>query len=70
MESALAENRPDAILGETNSSLAAIPAKRHKIPIFRMEAGNRCFGQRVPEETYSKIVDHIADINIPYSDTA
>lgn len=63
---------PDAvlILGDTNSSLTAIPAKRRHIPIFHMEAGNRCFDQRVPEETNRKIVDHIADINLPYSDLA
>lgn len=64
--------RPDAllILGDTNSCLAAIPAKRRQIPIFHMEAGNRCFDQRVPEETNRKIVDHISDINLPYSDIA
>ena len=63
---------PDAILilGDTNSCLAAIPAKRRKVPIFHMEAGNRCFDQRVPEETNRKIVDHVADINMPYSDIA
>lgn len=63
---------PDAllILGDTNSSLAAIPAKRRKIPIFHMEAGNRCFDLRVPEEINRKIVDHIADINLTYSDIA
>jgi UDP-N-acetylglucosamine 2-epimerase (non-hydrolysing) len=65
----LAEICPDAvlILGDTNSSLAAISAKRRKIPVFHMEAGNRCFDQRVPEEINRKIVDHIADINMPYS---
>ena len=64
--------KPDAILilGDTNSCLAAIPAKRRKVPIFHMEAGNRCFDQRVPEETNRKIVDHIADINMPYSTIA
>ena len=64
--------QPDAvlILGDTNSCLAAIPAKRRKIPIFHMEAGNRCFDQRVPEETNRKIVDHTADINLTYSDIA
>ncbi len=63
---------PEAILilGDTNSCLAAIPSKRRKIPIFHMEAGNRCFDQRVPEETNRKIVDHISDINMPYSDIA
>jgi UDP-N-acetylglucosamine 2-epimerase len=65
----LRELRPDAvlILGDTNSCLAAISAKRLKIPIFHMEAGNRCFDQRVPEEINRKIVDHISDINLPYS---
>lgn len=64
--------RPDAvlILGDTNSSLAAISAKRLKIPIFHMEAGNRCFDQRVPEEINRKIVDHISDINLTYSQIA
>lgn len=67
---ALAEVRPDAvlILGDTNSCLAAIAAKRLKIPVFHMEAGNRCFDERVPEEINRKIVDHISDINLPYSD--
>ena len=66
------KEKPDAllILGDTNSCLSAIPAKKRKIPIFHMEAGNRCFDQRVPEETNRKIVDHIADINLPYSDIA
>jgi UDP-N-acetylglucosamine 2-epimerase len=65
----LGEVRPYAvlILGDTNSCLAAIPAKRHKIPIFHMEAGNRCFDQRVPEESNRRIVDHTADINLTYS---
>jgi UDP-N-acetyl-L-fucosamine synthase len=58
------------VLGDTNSCLAAIPAKRRKIPIFHMEAGNRCFDERVPEETNRRIVDHIADINLTYSDIA
>lgn len=68
----LEEVRPDAflILGDTNSCLCAIAAKRRQIPIFHMEAGNRCFDQRVPEETNRKIVDHIADINLTYSDIA
>ncbi len=68
----LEETRPDAVLvlGDTNSCLAVIPAKRRKIPIFHMEAGNRCFDQRVPEETNRKIVDHTADINMPYSTIA
>lgn len=63
---------PDAmlVLGDTNSCLAAISAKRRHIPIFHMEAGNRCFDARVPEETNRRIVDHTADINMPYSDIA
>ncbi|MCK9230759.1 MAG: UDP-N-acetylglucosamine 2-epimerase (non-hydrolyzing) [Syntrophales bacterium] len=65
----LAKTKPDAvlILGDTNSCLAAIAAKRLKIPVFHMEAGNRCFDQRVPEEINRKIVDHISDVNMPYS---
>lgn len=65
----LEKEQPDAllILGDTNSCLSAIPAKRRKIPVFHMEAGNRCFDQRVPEEINRKIVDHISDINMPYS---
>lgn len=68
----LAEVQPDAmlVLGDTNSCLTAIAAKRRHIPIFHMEAGNRCFDQRVPEETNRKIVDHTADINLTYSDIA
>lgn len=68
----LAEAQPDAflVLGDTNSCLCAIAAKRRQIPIFHMEAGNRCFDQRVPEETNRKIVDHTADINLTYSDIA
>jgi UDP-N-acetylglucosamine 2-epimerase len=64
--------RPDAflVLGDTNSCLCAIPAKKRHIPIFHMEAGNRCFDQRVPEETNRKIVDHISDVNLTYSDIA
>jgi len=67
-----AEQQPDAvlILGDTNSAMAAIAAKRRKIPIFHMEAGNRCFDLRVPEEINRKIVDHISDVNLPYSDIA
>ncbi len=63
---------PDAflVLGDTNSCLCAIPAKKRRIPVFHMEAGNRCFDQRVPEETNRKIVDHISDINLPYSNIA
>lgn len=68
----LEQVKPDAflVLGDTNSCLCAIAAKRKQIPIFHMEAGNRCFDQRVPEETNRKIVDHIADINLTYSDIA
>ncbi|MDO3625938.1 non-hydrolyzing UDP-N-acetylglucosamine 2-epimerase [Mucilaginibacter sp. BT774] len=68
----LESEKPDAflILGDTNSCLCAIPAKKRHIPIFHMEAGNRCFDQRVPEETNRRIVDHIADINLTYSDIA
>lgn len=68
----LEQVQPDAflVLGDTNSCLCAIPAKKRKIPIFHMEAGNRCFDQRVPEETNRKIVDHIADINLTYSSIA
>lgn len=68
----LEELKPDAflVLGDTNSCLCAIPAKKRHIPIFHMEAGNRCFDQRVPEETNRKIVDHTADINLTYSDIA
>ena len=64
--------QPDAflVLGDTNSCLCAIPAKKRQIPIFHMEAGNRCFDQRVPEETNRKIVDHTSDINLTYSDIA
>lgn len=68
----LEELKPDAflVLGDTNSCLCAIPAKKRHIPIFHMEAGNRCFDQRVPEETNRKIVDHTADVNLTYSDIA
>ncbi|WP_321372009.1 non-hydrolyzing UDP-N-acetylglucosamine 2-epimerase [uncultured Desulfuromusa sp.] len=68
----LEQEKPEAllVLGDTNSCLSAIPAKRRQIPIFHMEAGNRCFDQRVPEETNRKIVDHTADINLTYSDIA
>jgi UDP-N-acetylglucosamine 2-epimerase len=68
----LADIKPDAflVLGDTNSCLCAIPAKKRRIPIFHMEAGNRCFDQRVPEETNRKIVDHVSDINLTYSDIA
>ncbi len=68
----LEKEQPEAvlILGDTNSCLCAIPAKKRHIPIFHMEAGNRCFDQRVPEETNRKIVDHTADINLTYSDIA
>jgi len=68
----LEETNPDAflVLGDTNSCLCAIAAKKRKIPIFHMEAGNRCYDQRVPEETNRKIVDHISDVNLTYSDIA
>lgn len=68
----LASEQPDAflVLGDTNSCLCAIPAKKRHIPIFHMEAGNRCFDQRVPEETNRKIVDHVSDINLTYSSIA
>jgi len=72
METLLREERPDAllVLGDTNSCLSVIPAKRQRIPVFHMEAGNRCFDQRVPEEINRVIVDHTADINLTYSDIA
>ena len=72
VDQALAEMQPEAmlVLGDTNSCLSVIPAKRRKIPIFHMEAGNRCFDQRVPEETNRRIVDHTADVNLTYSDIA
>lgn len=72
IDSVLEEVKPDAflVLGDTNSCLCAIAAKKRRIPIFHMEAGNRCFDQRVPEETNRKIVDHTADINLTYSDIA
>lgn len=72
MDRVLDKVKPDAllVLGDTNSCLSVIPAKRRKIPIFHMEAGNRCFDQRVPEETNRRIVDHTADINLTYSTIA
>ena len=72
VDEVLEQTRPDAmlVLGDTNSCLAVIPAKRRKIPVFHMEAGNRCFDQRVPEEINRRIVDHTADINLTYSDIA
>lgn len=72
MDPIMEEVKPDAflVLGDTNSCLTAIAAKRRHIPIFHMEAGNRCFDQRVPEEINRKIVDHISDINLTYSDIA
>jgi UDP-N-acetylglucosamine 2-epimerase (non-hydrolysing) len=72
VDSVLAQEHPEAmlVLGDTNSCLSVIPAKRRKIPIFHMEAGNRCFDQRVPEETNRRIVDHTADINLTYSSIA
>jgi UDP-N-acetylglucosamine 2-epimerase len=68
----LARERPDAmlVLGDTNSCLAVLAAKRRKVPIFHMEAGNRCFDMRVPEEINRKVVDHVSDVNLPYSDIA
>jgi UDP-N-acetylglucosamine 2-epimerase (non-hydrolysing) len=71
-DAVFASERPDAVLvlGDTNSALTVIPAKRRHIPIFHMEAGNRCFDQRTPEELNRRIVDHTADINLPYSDIA
>ena len=72
MDPLLESEKPDAflVLGDTNSCLCAIPAKKRHIPIFHMEAGNRCFDQRVPEETNRKIVDHVSDINLTYSSIA
>jgi len=72
VDQVLAKVNPDAmlVLGDTNSCLSVIPAKRRKIPVFHMEAGNRCFDQRVPEEINRRIVDHAADINLTYSDIA
>lgn len=72
METVLKDEQPDAmlVLGDTNSCLSVIPAKRLHIPIFHMEAGNRCFDARVPEETNRRIVDHTADVNLTYSDIA
>jgi len=68
----MAQEKPDAILilGDTNSSLSSISAKRHKIPLFHMEAGNRCFDENLPEEINRRIVDHISDVNLPYSEHA
>ncbi|WP_125257767.1 non-hydrolyzing UDP-N-acetylglucosamine 2-epimerase [Brevundimonas fluminis] len=72
MDGVLEAEKPDAllVLGDTNSCLSVIPAKRRRVPIFHMEAGNRCFDQRVPEETNRRIVDHVADVNLTYSDIA
>lgn len=72
VDQVLEEIKPEAmlVLGDTNSCISAIPAKRRKVPIFHMEAGNRCFDQRVPEETNRRIVDHTADINLTYSTIA
>jgi UDP-N-acetylglucosamine 2-epimerase len=69
MDELLERERPDAllVLGDTNSCLSAYPAKRHKVPVFHMEAGNRCFDERVPEEINRRLVDHLSDINMPYS---
>jgi UDP-N-acetylglucosamine 2-epimerase (non-hydrolysing) len=72
VDGVLDQVKPEAmlVLGDTNSCLAVIPAKRRKVPIFHMEAGNRCFDQRVPEETNRRIVDHVADVNLTYSTIA
>ena len=72
VDKVLAEERPEAllVLGDTNSCLAVIPAKRRRIPVFHMEAGDRCFDQRVPEEVNRRIVDHTADVNLTYSSIA
>ncbi len=72
VDSVLAAEKPDAllVLGDTNSSMSVLPAKRRKIPVFHMEAGNRCFDQRVPEEINRRIVDHTADVNLTYSSIA
>lgn len=72
VDGVLAQVQPEAmlVLGDTNSCLSVIPAKRRKVPIFHMEAGNRCFDQRVPEETNRRIVDHTADVNLTYSTIA
>lgn len=72
LDPVLKKEKPDAflLLGDTNSAFGAIVAKKHKIPIFHMEAGNRCFDMRVPEEVNRKIIDHISDINMPYTDIA
>ncbi|PIQ04851.1 MAG: UDP-N-acetylglucosamine 2-epimerase (non-hydrolyzing), partial [Piscirickettsiaceae bacterium CG18_big_fil_WC_8_21_14_2_50_44_103] len=72
VDKVLAEIQPEAllVLGDTNSCMAVLPAKRRKIPTFHMEAGNRCFDQRVPEEINRRIVDHMADINLTYSSIA
>jgi UDP-N-acetylglucosamine 2-epimerase (non-hydrolysing) len=69
MDQVLAKERPDAllVLGDTNSCLAAYAAKRHRVPVFHMEAGNRCFDERVPEEINRRLIDHISDVNLPYS---
>lgn len=71
-DAAIVETTPEAVLvlGDTNSCLAVLPAKRRRIPIFHMEAGNRCFDMRVPEEVNRRIVDHTADVNLPYTDIA
>lgn len=72
IDDVLEQEKPDAllILGDTNSCLSAYPAKRRKIPVFHMEAGNRCFDERVPEEINRRIIDHISDVNMPYSNIA
>ena len=72
LDDLLDEIKPDAflVLGDTNSAFGAIAAKKKKIPIFHMEAGNRCFDMRVPEEINRKLIDHLSDINLPYTDIA
>src|SRR5688500_1547951 len=72
VDALLATEKPDAflVLGDTNSCLSAIAAKRRRVPVFHMEAGNRCLDERVPEEINRRIIDHIADVNLPYSDIA
>src|SRR5215831_9664423 len=72
VDGVLEREKPDAllVLGDTNSCLAVIAAKKRRIPVFHMEAGNRCFDERVPEESNRRLVDHLSDINMPYSDLA
>src|SRR5579862_6467219 len=69
-DAVMAREQPDAVLvlGDTNSCLAVLAAKKRRIPVFHMEAGNRCFDDRVPEEINRRVIDHVSDINLPYSD--